>query len=154
MAFSLNLLSIPLNLIVSRARGLRTLPRLVSSPCANQQTNCAEPVKYSPAYHMACAQQRVIHADAIGPQTKPVVRAALSRAFVELEMLKLRLRMKPAPKAIDVSPPPAKRLSAAGPRQFLDVVPVQHDPAPQQPKSAPTPQPVVNCGVPPAKIEE
>ena len=59
---------------------------------------------------MAVAQQRVIHSDAIDPELKPIVRAALSRAFVELEMLKLRLRMKPAPKPIDVSvKPPSKR---------------------------------------------
>lgn len=36
--------------------------------------------------------------------------ASLAKSFVALEMLKLRLRMKPAPKPIDVSKPVAKKV--------------------------------------------
>jgi hypothetical protein len=36
---------------------------------------------------------------------EPKDKASLAKSFVALEMLKLRLRMKPAPKPIDVSKP-------------------------------------------------
>ena len=37
------------------------------------------------------------------PENKPVTLAALARSFCELEECKRKLRMKPLPKAIDVS---------------------------------------------------
>lgn len=39
--------------------------------------------------------------------------ASLGKTFVALEMLKLRLRMKPAPKPIDVSKPVKKSLPSS-----------------------------------------
>lgn len=38
-------------------------------------------------------------------EAEPKDKASLGKTFVALEMLKLRLRMKPAPKPIDVSKP-------------------------------------------------
>jgi hypothetical protein len=54
-------------------------------------------------YRDAVAIQRLIASDAKKEDCVPKDRCMLARAYVELEMLKLRLRMKPAPKAIDVT---------------------------------------------------
>lgn len=56
---------------------------------------------YSQPYKDALDLQRLISKTA--PESTPKDLAALGRSFVALEMLKLRLRMKPAPKPIDVS---------------------------------------------------
>lgn len=61
------------------------------------------PMKYPPAYHAAVQMQRVILADALNVLTDVKLKPQLARAYKELEELKLRLRMKPAPKPIDVS---------------------------------------------------
>jgi len=55
---------------------------------------------YSPPYHAAVALQKLVM-DA-SKTAKPKELAMLGRTFVCLEMLKLRMRMKPAPKPIDV----------------------------------------------------
>ena len=62
---------------------------------------------YPPAYKNAVAAQRVAMERILKAETSDKTIAQLMRAFVDLEMLKLRLRMKPAPKPIDVSKPKA-----------------------------------------------
>ena len=62
-------------------------------------------LKYSQPYHDAVEAQRLAMARIRKPETSDKTIAQLMRAFVDLEMLKLRLRMKPAPKPIDVSKP-------------------------------------------------
>ena len=42
-------------------------------------------------------------ADAETPGLKPLIRAGIARAFCELEETKRKLKMRPLPKAIDVS---------------------------------------------------
>lgn len=80
------------------------------------------------AYSTALAIQRLIAKCALDDKLDRKLLPGYARAFCELEELKLRLRMKPAPKPIDVAiSPPMKRL-AAGSRQFLDVLPVQQPP--------------------------
>ena len=59
--------------------------------------------QYPPAYKHSVALQRLIMEKAPESEAKDV--ASLAKSFVALEMLKLRLRMKPAPKPIDVSKP-------------------------------------------------
>lgn len=53
--------------------------------------------------------------DARKDDLKPITRAAIARAFVDLETLKLRMRMKPAPKAVDVSTFLKPKAKPAGP---------------------------------------
>lgn len=60
-------------------------------------------MKYGETYRNALAIQRLVVRDAKADGCEPKVRCLLARAFGELELLKLRLRMKPAPKPIDVS---------------------------------------------------
>ena len=60
-------------------------------------------MKYSEPYRNALELQRLVLDKARRDDTKGAVLSGLARAFKELEELKLRLRMKPAPKAIDVS---------------------------------------------------
>lgn len=55
------------------------------------------------AYRRAIELQDVIM-DTVH-EAEPKDKASLGKTFVALEMLKLRLRMKPAPKPIDVSKP-------------------------------------------------
>ena len=58
---------------------------------------------YPPAYKNAVAGQRDIMERL--PNATDKDAAMLLKSFVALEMLKLRLKMKPAPKPIDVSKP-------------------------------------------------
>jgi hypothetical protein len=58
-------------------------------------------MKYGEAYRSALELQRVIMTTV--HDAEPKDKASLAKSFVALEMLKLRLRMKPAPKPIDVS---------------------------------------------------
>jgi hypothetical protein len=46
------------------------------------------------------------------PEVKGAVLSGLARAYKELEELKLRLKMKPAPKPIDVTPKQRSRRDA------------------------------------------
>jgi hypothetical protein len=48
--------------------------------------------------------QRVVFEDARNEATKPHLRAGLARAWAELEQLKRKIKGKPDPKPIDVSP--------------------------------------------------
>jgi len=48
--------------------------------------------------------QRVVFEDARNEKTKPHLRAGLARAWKELEELKRKIKGKPDPKPIDVSP--------------------------------------------------
>lgn len=57
----------------------------------------------SNAHIQAKRLQTLLLADAENPETKASVRAQIARAFKELEELKLRLRMKGPPKAVDVT---------------------------------------------------
>ena len=59
--------------------------------------------KVSKAYSQARELQTLIMDKARDPEVKGAVLSGLARAYKELEELKLRLRMKPAPKPIDVS---------------------------------------------------
>lgn len=58
-------------------------------------------VKYSQPYRDSVAIQRRIMQVIDTVETKEI--ANLAKSFATLETLKLRLRMKPAPKAVDVS---------------------------------------------------
>ena len=53
--------------------------------------------------------QRIAHKHAIKEDCEPDTLCNLAKAFISLEMLKLRLRMKPAPKPIDTTKLPAKQ---------------------------------------------
>lgn len=81
--------------------------------------------KASTAYSNAKELQRLILNDARDPELKPVARAAIARAFCELENLKLRIKMKPLPGSLrPTSAKPQRRQSK--PR---DPEPVQEAPA-------------------------
>lgn len=58
-------------------------------------------MRYSKPYHDAVGLQRLVTEASKSAEPKDL--AQLSRSFVALEMLKLRIKMKPAPKPIDVS---------------------------------------------------
>lgn len=58
-------------------------------------------MRYSIPYHDAVGLQRLITTAAPVAEAKDL--ASLAKSFVALEMLKLRIRMKPAPKSVDVS---------------------------------------------------
>lgn len=73
-------------------------------------------VKFSAAYRDALAIQRLVARDAKSEEVGPKERCLLARAFKELEELKLRLRMKPAPKPVDVTKIIKPRGSARGDR--------------------------------------
>lgn len=55
------------------------------------------------AYHHAMAIQQRLFEDIEDPHTKPVIRAALAKAYCNVEEMKRVLTMRPAPKAVDVS---------------------------------------------------
>lgn len=67
-------------------------------------------MKLSEAYRDALAIQRLVAKDAKDPELVAKDRCLLARAFVELETLKLRLRGKGPPKAVDME----KRMQRAG----------------------------------------
>ncbi len=67
----------------------------------------------SKPYMDALELQRLISATAPNAEAKDL--ASLSKSFVALEMLKLRLRMKPAPKPVDVSKVQPKRSATSSP---------------------------------------
>lgn len=80
--------------------------------------------------------QALLMDDARKPEIKPSVRAMVSRAWKELQELRLRLQMKPAPKPIDVQPrQPRRRGKSAVP---VDTTQADHpsDCAPKPPKQA------------------
>jgi hypothetical protein len=70
-------------------------------------------MRYSKPYHDAVALQRLTVSNAKDPNVKPALLCGLARAFVELEMLKLRIKMKPAPKPIDTTKLPSKQKRVA-----------------------------------------
>jgi hypothetical protein len=72
---------------------------------------------YPPAYKNAVEAQRVAMARIRNPECSDKTIAQLMRAFVDLEMLKLRLRMKPAPKPIDVSKPKKQGMPIIAPEE-------------------------------------
>jgi hypothetical protein len=47
--------------------------------------------------------QRLLMSDARNPETVASVRSQIARAWVDLQEMRLRLAMKPAPKPIDVT---------------------------------------------------
>ena len=71
---------------------------------------------HSTAYRDAKELQRLLMHDARDPGLKPITRAALARAFCELEETKRKLKMKPLPKAVDVTLPrkSGSKASASG----------------------------------------
>lgn len=56
-------------------------------------------MRYSKPYHDACKMQALIMTNTTTMPAKELANA--SKAYVALEMLKLRIRMKPAPKPVD-----------------------------------------------------
>ncbi len=68
---------------------------------------------YKQAYIDAIEIQQLIVGDAKSGECNPRERCLLARAFKELEELKLRLRMKPAPKPIDVTPKQPRQSTSA-----------------------------------------
>lgn len=58
---------------------------------------------YTEPYRTAVKLQRLVSTQAAEPSIKPMERSSLVRAYVELEEMKRRIRMKPLPKSIDVS---------------------------------------------------
>lgn len=60
-------------------------------------------MKYGETYRGAVAAQRVALERITDPQTDSKAIAQLMASYVKMEMLKLRLRMKPAPKPIDTT---------------------------------------------------
>lgn len=60
-------------------------------------------LKYSQPYKDSVEMQRLLIADARARDCEPRLRCLIARAYKELEELKLRLRMKPAPKPIDTT---------------------------------------------------
>ncbi len=59
-------------------------------------------------YRDAVAIQALVASDAMKDDCDPKTRCLLARAYKELEELKLRIKMKPAPKPIDTTKIPAK----------------------------------------------
>ena len=57
---------------------------------------------YSRPYRDAVKIQQLMLGDAEKPDTKPLHRAALARAYADLEEMKRKIRMKPLSKAVDV----------------------------------------------------
>ena len=81
---------------------LRTVPGIhppLDNPAEN--TYMIPTMRYSKPYHDAVGLQRLITASA--PTADPKSLALIGRTFVALELLKLRLKMKGAPKPVDVS---------------------------------------------------
>lgn len=60
-------------------------------------------MKYGEVYRGCCAAQRVALARIQNPETDGKTIAQLMASYAKMEMLKLRIRMKPAPKPVDVS---------------------------------------------------
>jgi hypothetical protein len=74
----------------------------------------------SKPYRTACDLQDLITVAAKDCEPKDL--ASLGKTFATLEMLKLRLRMRPAPKAVDVTKfkqpsSPARYAASAGPSE-------------------------------------
>lgn len=67
---------------------------------------------YAKPYRDAVGLQRLITQNAPTAEAKDL--ASLAKSFVALEMLKLRIKMRPAPKAIDVSKEQAPKVSRGG----------------------------------------
>ncbi len=63
-------------------------------------------MRYPKAYHEACLIQRRLLEATESMSVKDL--GNLAKAYVSLEQLKLRIRMKPAPKAIDTTKLPSK----------------------------------------------
>lgn len=59
--------------------------------------------KRSEAFRNALELQRLLMDDARQSDVKPLIRAGIARAFCELEETKRKLRMRPLPKAVDVT---------------------------------------------------
>lgn len=75
-------------------------------------------MRYPKAYYDACKLQDKVMSVVETPPPKEL--ANLCKAYAALEILKLRMRMKPAPKAIDVSHlerPSRARITLASPSE-------------------------------------
>lgn len=72
--------------------------------------------------------QRLMMDDARKETVAPAVRAQIARAWVDLQEMRLRLAMKPAPKPIDVTDRQAKRK----PRSHAIPIEPPSTPAPPQ----------------------
>lgn len=74
-------------------------------------------MKFSYAYHTAMKLQRLI--DKAADTATPKELSMMGATFAKIEMLKLRLRMKPAPKPIDTTKmaKPTRNTHANGPAE-------------------------------------
>jgi hypothetical protein len=72
----------------------------------------------SKPYRDCVELQQVIMAYCRLPTEKPVTLAALARSYCELEECKRKLKMRPLPKPIDVTP--KLRQLNASPQQFIE----------------------------------
>ena len=75
---------------------------------------------YTEPYRGAVKLQRLMLADADDPELKPITRAALARAYAELEEMKRKIAMRPLPKAVDVSKERARRRVKPGQKSFTE----------------------------------
>lgn len=78
--------------------------------------------------------QWVIYCHAVNPKTKAGECASLARAWTDLEERKRIMRMKPAPKAVDVSKLPGRRKSQHQSSGPIGEAPAQPKPVEEPPK--------------------
>jgi hypothetical protein len=104
-------------------------PLLPPNAGPKSRPNCSK------AFSQAVYLQRLMIEDASNAGVKPVVRAALARAWCELEDSKRKLRMKPLPKSVDPVKYQAAQAQARArnrpPRPKF--TPVEPEPAPTDP---------------------
>ncbi len=84
--------------------------------------------KVSRAASEACELQRLMMEDVRKPDVKPSVRALIARSWVQVQEMRLRIAMKPAPKPIDVQQPAKARRV----RSLNHVAPLPDPPAAPQ----------------------
>jgi hypothetical protein len=87
------------------------------------------------AYDAALELQEIALRDCRNAETKPHIRAALMRAWCDLEERKRILRMKPLPKSVDVSNG-RQRKPTAGLPAFLDMPQAQAEQPPAKSSAA------------------
>jgi hypothetical protein len=80
------------------------------------------------SFDYAVELQGLLMNDARKEDLTASARSQVARAFVELEELKLRLKMKPAPKPIDVSNGLRRKRSTTGANGFSEAAAVDRKP--------------------------
>lgn len=107
------------NVMLDRRVASQFAPRTRHHLTPTIQSLSLRPVRYTLTYHNACELQRLVMNDARNPELKKGLLPSYARAFKEMEELKLRIRMKPAPKPIDTTKiqKPAKHAKSDGPSE-------------------------------------